>query len=603
MREKIKNYFYSICVRDKILVIFLPLISVFIILTACACLWAASIQLKINSEILLENSVHQGNFLINDKMTTLKNRAAALFSTKSFESIVFPKGEPDLNYLHNYQELNQQIKQIAVDCPDLVDSILIRTKDDRKFSFLSMPTAYQLTARYQDLIRDKEGLNGSTLYTYHWSNLHEDDIFVRQNPREVLTLTCKTGDESSEAGMAMVINIPASIIETYLSNIDNNENGFSALLGKDSSIFTVKYEGGQLPLDEKTIDSLLAGDGLDSCYVNDVHGVRHLVSFERLKINDWMVITAVPVSSLLKGMEWIRWVIVFLVVVTLVTASIPAAALAKVLSKDLVGITKQLKEYEQGNSEVVFQTQDKCEVGEVAKSLNSLTVTIKKQIDTITEAERKKRRTELLLLQSQINPHFLYNSFVSIKSLMDLKKYDLAGEMFQALIQFYVSSLSKGKEVVTIATELDIVNNYLTILQIRYEHSFDWCVNVESDIMDCKILKLILQPLIENALYHGLKNQKEHGMLDISGCAVDDGIVITVWDNGVGMEEKELQKLQNMIEDRNQEERESKHFGLWNCNQRIKLHYGELFGIELDSVAGKYTSVTVRLPYINEEES
>ena len=167
-------------------------------------------------------------------------------------------------------------------------------------------------------------------------------------------------------------------------------------------------------------------------------------------------------------------------------------------------------------------------------------------------------------------------------------------------MRFYVLSLSKGMERVKISGELDLIRHYLTILQMRYDNSFEWCMNVDDEILNCEIPKLTLQPIVENAIDHGLRRQSKKGILDISGCRFEDKVILTVWDNGGGISENKLAELNQYIKMDAPGDKEVEHFGLWNCNQRIELYYGKEYGIELESVESIYTSTLITLPYTGE---
>ena len=297
------------------------------------------------------------------------------------------------------------------------------------------------------------------------------------------------------------------------------------------------------------------------------------------------------------GTEVMKKMIFLLVVLMLIAACVPVMYLSRWMSKDISGLAEQIEKYEIGAKELSFTTKDQKELKRVAGALNQMVETIQVQVREIIQVEKRKRKAELLMLQSQINPHFLYNTLFSVKTLIDLQRYQMASDMFQSLIDFYVISLNHGKERVTIRKELEVINHYLSILKIRYNESFEWLVNVDEDILDCEILTLTLQPLVENAVQHGIKNKTEKGMIDISGCSLEGTIILTVWDNGEGISPETLEVLENDINEKElQDKKENPHFGLWNSNQRLKLYFGEEYGIQMESEKGKYTSVTVRIP-------
>ena len=322
-----------------------------------------------------------------------------------------------------------------------------------------------------------------------------------------------------------------------------------------------------------------------------------MISYEALDINGWVLVNGVPTDSIMKGTELVKRMIFLCVGIMIAIACIPVLLLSRWISRDISSLVDQIEIYELGDTQIYFETRDRKELRRVADALNKMTRTIQKQLGEVIYIEKSKRKTELLLLQSQINPHFLYNTLISVKSLIDLDRYQQASSMFQSLIDFYVLSLNHGHEQTSISNELKIIKNYLSILEVRYNYSFEWMINVEEDILECGILTLTLQPLVENAISHGIKNKTDKGIIDISGCCCEDQIILTVWDNGRGISPEELERLNRYIREPYPKEKTGGHFGLWNSNQRLKLYFGEAYGIEIDSEYKKYTNVTVRIPY------
>ena len=291
-------------------------------------------------------------------------------------------------------------------------------------------------------------------------------------------------------------------------------------------------------------------------------------------------------------------ILTMLLAAVLFTAVVSSILLSRVVSRPIHGLVKAMQDFEK-NAEAFSYTPEggTKEVVELSQSFEHMVGQIQELMSQVRNEEITLRKTELKALQAQINPHFLYNTLFSVKTLIDLQRYQMASNMFQSLIDFYVISLNHGKERVTIRKELEVINHYLSILKIRYNESFEWLVNVDEDILDCEILTLTLQPLVENAVQHGIKNKTEKGMIDISGCSLEGTIILTVWDNGEGISPETLEVLENDINEKElQDKKENPHFGLWNSNQRLKLYFGEEYGIQMESEKGKYTSVTVRIP-------
>ncbi|MEG2957551.1 MAG: sensor histidine kinase, partial [Christensenellaceae bacterium] len=205
----------------------------------------------------------------------------------------------------------------------------------------------------------------------------------------------------------------------------------------------------------------------------------------------------------------------------------------------------------------------------------------------IKSEERQKRKAELNFLQAQINPHFLYNTLDSIVWMAETNHKDVV-KMTESLAKLFRLSLSKGKEIIKIRDEVSHVENYLIIQKMRYTNKFDFKIDVEEQILDMQTLKLILQPLVENAIYHGIKNTRHKGNILIKGRLVMDNVLLQVMDDGAGIEHT---KAAMLLSDDNK-----KGIGIKNVDERIKLYYGEQYGLEINSERDIGTVVDIWIP-------
>lgn len=261
--------------------------------------------------------------------------------------------------------------------------------------------------------------------------------------------------------------------------------------------------------------------------------------------------------------------------------------------KKLVTVTGQIAEGD-FSAKAPITTRD--EISVLGHSVNDMSAKLEELVDTIKEDERRVRQTELRLLQEQINPHFLYNTLDTIVWLIESNRADEAEEMVMSLSSFFRLSLSQGREMVKVKDELKHIKSYLEIQQVRYKDILDYDIKADAQLNDCIIQKLTIQPIVENALYHGIKYKRARGKILVEAALVHGNIVITVTDDGVGIEEDELDKLREQINMPCAET--EKGFGLANVNERIKMNFGTHYGIDITSEKGKGTKVTVTLPYI-----
>ncbi|MGN0427838.1 MAG: sensor histidine kinase [Agathobacter sp.] len=263
---------------------------------------------------------------------------------------------------------------------------------------------------------------------------------------------------------------------------------------------------------------------------------------------------------------------------------------------DLVEVTNQISK---GDFSVRAGSANTSEIDSLSHSVNHMAKNLDLLVNQIKEDERKMRQAELRLLQEQINPHFLYNTLDTIVWLIESGMEKEAEEMVVSLSDFFRLVLNHGKEYNTIKDEERHITSYLKIQQVRYQDILEYDIQIPPELYDYQILKMTLQPLVENALYHGIKYKRAKGTIKVYGEKDGDIIMLSVEDNGVGMEEDELKRLREEINRPCKETQ--KGFGLANVNERIKMNFGAKYGMKIESEKGKGTIVHVIIPAIRIE--
>lgn len=240
------------------------------------------------------------------------------------------------------------------------------------------------------------------------------------------------------------------------------------------------------------------------------------------------------------------------------------------------------------------------EVAELGNSLNIMIEKINNLLVKVKIDETNLRKAELELLQSQINPHFLYNTLDTIIWLAESGRQEDVVEMVGALSDFFRTSLNYGSGMVTLREEERHVRSYLQIQQVRYQDILQYEIDFPENTKDAIIPKITLQPLVENALYHGIKNRRGKGLIVVSAVSNGNEVEIKVTDNGIGMNEEQLQVVQARLEKRDREgekNRKRESYGIYNVNERLKLKFGESYGLSISSEYGDGTCARVKIPY------
>ncbi len=239
-----------------------------------------------------------------------------------------------------------------------------------------------------------------------------------------------------------------------------------------------------------------------------------------------------------------------------------------------------------------FENQDELSV--LSDSFNDMAIKLEQQVKSIRLEQENLRYMESKLLQAQINPHFLYNTLDTIIWLIEGDKNSEAIDMIVSLSEFFRIVVSKGKDFITIREEEIHIKSYLQIQQSRYKDILDFEINIPEELYGYQILKLTMQPLVENSLYHGIKMLRARGKITITGEIIDQVIFLHVIDNGIGMDEDELNALRKEVETPGG--KQSTGFGLANVNKRIKLNYGNMYGMEIQSKKGVGTDIILKFP-------
>lgn len=338
-----------------------------------------------------------------------------------------------------------------------------------------------------------------------------------------------------------------------------------------------------------------------------------LVSYEILKLNGWKVITIVPYSYLMKstvvkgiftlGIALLCMIISLFISIT-VTNSISSPVKKLAYSMNKVGRGDLDAKIEDGD--ILHSSND--ELINLESGFNDMLSKFRNLIDDVYRSKIKekelmflKKEAELNALQQQINPHFLYNTLESIFWTAQLKGDDEISEMVTALGNFFRTSINKGLEYITVEDEIKNIQNYVYLQRIRFSDRFSVNLEVSDEILSYKIIKLILQPIIENAIVHGLENLENGGLIIVKGYKNDNNIILEVIDNGIGMSQDEVESLETYIS--NPQKDTSRSVGVKNVNQRIKLYFGDEYGVKISSNIGKGTEVCLTLPaLINELE-
>ena len=519
------------------------------------------------------------------------------------------------DYLRNMRRISDAmyytvIKNTDIGSESLDDSmtLLYEANKDKLVSIACYTNDGNLTAaapiatekrdvdvKEQEWFRDAAG----ELENFHFSTPHVQNLFDDPSFRYYWVVSLSRTVELTRNGTSMLgvllVDMNYSSIEQLLEKANTDTSGeYVYLMAPDGEIiYHPKQNLIHMGLYQENNDRTAQYE--DTTVKENFQGEKRLVTVKTISYTGWKLVSVVPMKSFSMGMTGMRNLVVLLVALTVLAAVLLNQLVSARISKPLRRLNDSVKEWESGNMNPDIYAGGSMEVEHLGKTLRSTVAQIQQLMDDIVVEQEEKRKSELDALQSQINPHFLYNTLDSIVWMITGERYDDAVFMITQLASLFRISLSKGKTVIRIEEEVKHAQNYMNIQKIRYKNSFEVDFQIDEDIRDGCIVKLVLQPLLENAIYYGMEFMDGEGEIHVRGYRKDDDIYLEVEDNGLGMPEEEAAELLNG------KERPHKHgsgVGLINVHSRLKLRFGEEYGLIIHSCPDEGMMIQIHIPYI-----
>ncbi|MBR5386184.1 MAG: sensor histidine kinase [Clostridiales bacterium] len=416
---------------------------------------------------------------------------------------------------------------------------------------------------------------------------HVVSLFEGEYPW-VITMTSPLNVEG-ECWIAL--DISCTNISSYINDVGIGQRGYCFLLDSDGNI--VYHPQQQL------IYSDLKSENIE--LIASLHDGTHveenvIYSIETLNGSHWRVVGVSFVQELITDSLWeLGRIIIFVGLLILIVMAVISFILSKVVSRPIRTFAEEMEQFEQNTADFTYEPVGGVrEVRILSESFGHMVKKLQDLMGTIKDEQQNLRKTELRALQAQINPHFLYNTLDSISWMTERGKKDEVVEMVNALATLFRISISKGHELIPIRNEIQHAESYLQIQSYRYKNQFSYEFNVEEDCLDYLCNKITLQPIIENAIYHGINGLVDGGRITITVKSQDDNIVMTVEDNGNGMTDEQIETIMN--KDRS----DKTGIGIKNVNDRLKIYFGNEYGITIHSELDEGTKVIILMPKVKE---
>ncbi len=379
---------------------------------------------------------------------------------------------------------------------------------------------------------------------------------------------------------------------------DKNKSGDSSQLYVLDEKNNIVYSSDNSMIGEKVANPYI-DSGNNNRVFKDSTGEEKLISSVKSSYTNWKYVYIVPKSELTSNTSSIISFTIVVGVVCVLFALLVSILLSFAITKPLKELTSLMKNVENGDLDVNYSYKFKDEIGVLSKGFNNMISNMNDLIKRVLDFRLKTKEAELEVLQSKINPHFLYNTLQSIqmKAVMD-SNMDLA-DMIELLGNYMRFSISSMKEIIPLGTELEYLNNYIKLQKIRFGDRLNFNVDADETARKCKILKLIIQPLVENAIYHGLEKKQGEWLLNVKCAVANEKLVISITDNGIGLSEKGLDSLKKYIFTPGKKEGS---MGLKNVYERLSIVFEDEFDMKIDSIESIGTRIQFSIPAFWGEE-
>ncbi len=438
----------------------------------------------------------------------------------------------------------------------------------------------------------------------HFSTPHVQDIFDDPDSpyRWVVSLSHHvelTRDGVTEGGV-LLVDMSFSGIEQVCRGVTLGEGGYLYLIDGDGEL--IYHPRQQLIYAGLLEENNRAAAGYrDGSHRERFQGQARQVTVKTVGYTGWKLVGVAPAASWLTASPQLFLFGLSLLLFAIFLMAFLNFRISARIADPIRRLEQSIKELESGREDVEIEEGGCYEVQHLSRSVRSMVSTMRHLMDDIIHQESQKRRSELEVLQSQINPHFLYNTLDSVIWMTESGQQDEAIQMVTSLARFFRISLSKGKSIIPLTDELDHAKHYMNIQQIRFKNRFTSLIQAGADTEGLYTLKLIVQPILENAIYHGMANAEDDGLIQVSAYREGDALIVDVADNGLGMRPEVAASL--LDEDRPEVRTSGSGIGVRNVHQRIRLTFGAEYGLTILSEPDEGTLVRIRLPALTREEA
>lgn len=431
----------------------------------------------------------------------------------------------------------------------------------------------------------------------HFTRPHVQKLFEKGNNGYKWVISMSRAVEITNGGSTeqavLLIDMVYQGLDSVLDEVSLGNGGYIYLIDSTGEIiWHPKFE--LIASGRVKENNLVAATYSDGSIEEEFNNTARTVVIKTVGYTGWKLVGVIKGTGISLNTIKTRLFIVFVIFLIVFIVVFINSYISFRVTDPIRELEKSVKKLEEGNLDADIYMGGSYEIQHLGKSVQDMKYRIKGLMQDIVTEHEEKRKSEFDSLQAQINPHFLYNTLDVIVWQIENEKQSEAVHTVTALARFFRLSLGKGKNIVTVKAEIDHVKNYLMIQHMRFKNKFDYEFEVDEDVLELSSLKLMLQPLVENAIYHGMEFMDGDGLIKIKAWREADELYLSVTDNGLGMTEE---KVAMVLEGKsNSGNGRGSGIGVKNVNERIKLYFGEDYGLKIDSEPDVGTTIIIHLP-------
>lgn len=436
----------------------------------------------------------------------------------------------------------------------------------------------------------------------HFSTPHVQNLFEgsKNKYRWVVSLSREielTSNKKTTFGV-LLVDMNFSGIEQICKNVNVGRSGYVYLIDGEGEVI---YHPRQQLIYSNLIEenNKVAATYEDGNHIETFQGEKRLVTTKTVGYTGWKIVGIMPMSDITSDYGKMTNFAVFIMFFTIFILVFINMYVSSRIANPIRALEKSVKKLENGEKDVSISISGSYEIQHLGNAIDSMVNQMHSLMDNIIIEQESKRKSELNALQAQINPHFLYNTLDSIIWMIENENYEGSIIMVTALARLFRISLSKGKNIITVRDEIEHARNYLTIQNIRYKNKFTYSVEADEETLEYASIKLIIQPLIENAIYHGMEFMGGDGEILVKAYIKDNELYIDVIDNGLGIKQEVCDTLLTYD---SKTKRKGSGIGLKNVHERIQLYFGKNYGLEIYSEPDEGTTIRIHMPCVHISE-